>query len=83
MSTPVWDDRLISRARAADLCGEWPLVLDIREDAAAYLRCARCDGNVLLLPRPGRQLSVDGLIAAAVRHMTMSHDYSLSGVPND
>lgn len=73
----VWNPKLITRARAADMCGTWGLTID-----GQYLRCAQCDGNVTMLPRDGRILNIDGMISAVVRHMTMNHDYKLSGVPN-
>lgn len=69
--TATWDDRLITRHHAADMAGAWDLKLD-----HPYLRCGLCDGNVTKLPAI---LSIDGLIAAVVRHMTMNHGYSLSG----
>ena len=67
----TWDDRLITRHHAADMAGAWDLKLD-----HPYLRCGQCDGNITKLPA---LTSIDGLIAAVVRHMTMNHGYSLSG----
>jgi hypothetical protein len=85
----IWDERLITRERAANLCGTWPLTVDhpLREDGTnspnAHLRCGTCDGHITRLPSDGMLLSVDVLIAAVVRHMAMSHDYNLSGVSNE
>lgn len=74
----VWDDRLISRHRAADMCGTWQVKVD-----HPYLRCADCDMNILKLPSGGSLIDVDGIIAAVVRHMTTTaHGYSLSGSGN-
>ena len=70
----IWDERLITRQRAADMCGTWQLAVD-----HPYLRCADCTGNVTRLPDAGKIVDIDGLISAVVRHMTMNHGYSLSG----
>ena len=80
--TVIWDERLITRQRAADMCGTWELKMDYQE-TATYLRCAVCDGNVTRLPSDLMALNVDTLISAVVRHMCMSHDYNLSGVSNE
>ena len=80
----TWDDRLITRHHAADMAGAWDLKIDARSegpdndgfDVPVYLRCGLCDGNITKLPA---LTSIDGLIAAVVRHMTMNHGYSLSG----
>ena len=78
----IWDERLITRERAANLCGTWELKMDY-QDGNTYLRCGICDGNITRLPSDGMILSVDVLIAAVVRHMAMNHDYNLSGVSNE
>lgn len=78
----IWDERLITRQRAADLCGTWELKMDYQQ-AATYLRCSVCDGNVTRLPSDGMALNVDVLIAAVVRHMCMNHNYNLSGAGNE
>lgn len=71
----VWNEKLLSRERAANMSGTWGLKMD-----GQYLRCAQCDGNVTMLPRDGKIINVDGIIAAVVRHMVMSaHGYTLSG----
>ena len=80
----TWDERLITRQRAADMCGTWPLKMDYQtpgttSGGVAYLRCGQCSGNVIRLPGPGKIVDIDGLISATVRHMTMNHGYSLSG----
>ena len=75
--TVTWDERLITRHKAADMAGIWELKLD-----HPYLRCAQCDGNVTMLPGDGKIINVDGMISAVVRHMTMNHGYSLSGSGN-
>ena len=78
----IWDERLITRQRAADMCGTWQLKVDVQSVIApegVYLRCGQCDGNVTRLPAPGKIIDIDGLISAVVRHMTMNHGYSLSG----
>ena len=83
----IWDERLITRERAANRCGTWALKIDARSegpdndgfDVPVYLRCADCDGNVTMLPAAGKLVDIDGLISAVVRHMTMNHGYSLSG----
>lgn len=78
----IWDERLITRSRAADMCGTWELTMDYQE-SATFLRCAACDGNITRLPSDGMILTADVLIAAVVRHMAMNHNYNLSGVSNE
>lgn len=74
----IWDDRLLSRHRAADMSGEWLIKVDY-----PYLRCGQCDMNIMLLPGDGKLISVDGIMSAVVRHMVMTaHGYTLSGVSN-
>ena len=77
--TVIWDERLITRQRAADMCGTWHLKIDNSDYDVVYLRCGQCDGNVIRLPATGKLIDIDGLISATVRHMTMNHGYSLSG----
>ena len=76
--TAIWNDKLITRGRAADMCGLWDIKLDY-----PYLRCHMCDGNITRLPGDGKLTSIDALIAAVLRHMCSSHGYSLSGAGND
>lgn len=76
--TVIWDERLITRERAANLCGTWAIKLDY-----PYLRCGICDGNITRLPADGKLFDLDTLISAGVRHMCMNHDYNLSGVGNE
>ena len=75
----IWDERLITRQRAADMCGTWHVWIDNSDYDVVYLRCGQCDGNVIRLPATGKLIDIDGLISATVRHMTMNHGYSLSG----
>lgn len=71
----VWDDRLISQAKAAAMTGNWGLKVDY-----PFLRCEQCDMNVLKLPDQGKTVNVDGIMSAVVRHMVMTkHGYVLSG----
>lgn len=72
--TVIWDDKLITRERAANMSGTWELKMDY-----PYLRCGECDGNVTKLPSQGNVLNVDTVIAAVVRHMSCNHEYPLSG----
>jgi hypothetical protein len=81
--TAVWNEKLITRARAADLCGTWPVKVDVQDHGTAYLRCLECDGNITLLTSAGTVVSVDGLIAAVLRHLCSSHDYNLSGAGHE
>jgi hypothetical protein len=74
----IWDERLITRERAANMCGTWQLKMEL-----PYMRCGICDGNITKLPSDGKIVDIDGLISAVVRHMTMSHGYSLSGTGAD
>ncbi len=76
--TVIWDERLITRARAADACGEWEMYID----SERYLRCGQCAGNIGLLPSPGKILSADGIISLVLGHMVKCHDYPLSGGGN-
>lgn len=76
--TPVWDERLITRHRAADMAGPWELIMD-----APYLRCAACFGNVTMLPANEKVITVDGIIGLVVGHMVRNHGYSLSGSGNN
>jgi hypothetical protein len=70
----AWDDRLLSRHRAADMAGTWQIRLD-----GEFLRCGSCDMNLIRMPS-GSLFTVDDVIASAVRHMsTTAHGYSLSG----
>jgi len=82
MTAVTWDERLITRERAANLAGTWELHVDNQEYDINYLRCAQCQGNILQLPRAGRLVTLDGILSATVRHMVMSHNYSLSGAPS-
>lgn len=75
----IWDERLITRHRAADMAGTWNIKVDYAGPHTAYLRCAQCDGNITLLPTAGKIINVDGMISAVVRHMAGNHGYSLSG----
>jgi hypothetical protein len=79
----IWDERLITRQKAADMCGTWPLKVHT-EDGAVFLRCGQCDMGITRLPAEGKLTDIDALIAAAVRHMVMSaHGYVLSGAGNE
>jgi len=79
----VWDERLITRERAANMAGTWGLKVDNRGvTPGVYLRCGQCDGNVMLLPPSGYLVDPDAIISAVVRHMAMNHNYSLSGAPS-
>ena len=77
MSTLVWDERLITRERAVNLCATWQLTTD-----GSYLRCGTCDGNVSQFPTEGRVFDIDGLIGQVLGHMVKCHNYSLSGNAN-
>ena len=81
--TPVWNDKLITREQAANLSGDWDLVIDNQDYNLTFLRCGICFGNVTRLPSDKMNFSVDALISAVVRHMCMVHDYRLSGAGND
>ena len=72
--TAVWDDRLLPRSRAADLCGTWQLKISY-----PFLRCAICDGNVTQLPADGTLTDVDHLMSRTLGHMVKCHNYTLSG----
>ena len=73
--TTTWNEKLITRERAANMCGTWRIKTDL-----PYLRCAECDMNILKLPE---FTDIDKLIAAVVRHMVMTkHGYTLSGDTN-
>ena len=75
--TATWDERLITRHRAADIAGMWALHISGR-----YLRCSDCSGNITMLAASnevGRVVNIDGMIAAVLGHMVRNHGYSLSG----
>jgi hypothetical protein len=76
--TVTWDERLISRARAADLCGTWTIKSD-----PPFLRCGICSGSILRLPDPGFTFTGDTFISAVTGHMVKCHNYSLSGGPQN
>ena len=76
--TAIWDERLITRERAANMCGSYP----VKVDSNTFLRCWKCDGNITLLVG-GRMLNVDQIIGVVLRHMCSSHDYKLSGAGNE
>ena len=82
MAEVVWDERLISRERAASMAGTWETTLDRQPNQCSYLRCNQCKGNMLKLPPPGWVFNVDTILSAVVRHMAMHHGYSLSGAPS-
>ena len=72
--TTVWDERLITRSRAADIAGPHQVRLDTE-----YIRCAGCDMNILRMTE-GALFSVDDIIASTVRHLaTTAHAVPLSG----
>lgn len=76
--TVIWNDKLLTRDRAANMCGTWNIKLDY-----PYLRCSDCDMNILRLPENGMIITVDSVISAVVRHMVMTkHGYNLSGDTN-
>ena len=81
--TAIWNDKLITRGRAADMCGLWDIKLDHHDKGIVFFRCHICDGNITRLPSDGKLTSIDALIAAVLRHMCSSHGYSLSGAGND
>ena len=78
---PVWDERLITRSRAADLCGTWEIKMDYPQPDVSVLRCNICDGMIQRLPDAGKLLTIDGLIGTVLGHMVKSHGYTLSGAP--
>lgn len=86
----TWDERLITRERALELAGRWPVYLEFDEiRAATYLRCCRCDQSCAAFEfGPGRSLNllasrsetnVDDVLSGVLRHMVMAHDVQLSG----
>ena len=81
-TTVTWDERLITRERAANLAGTWEATIDPQHGGGTYLRCAQCKGNMLKLPPAGWVFNFDGILSAVVRHMAMNHNYSLSGAPS-
>ena len=81
--TVIWDERLITRARAADSCGDWGLKVDYADEGLVFLRCWKCDGNVMLLPSAGTMINVDGIITATLGHKVKCHGFNLSGASND
>ena len=76
MTALVWDERLINRNRAADLCGTWGISTD-----GDYFRCSTCGGNITQLPGAGKSFTIDDLIGLVLGHMVKCHEYSLSGGP--
>jgi len=81
--TVTWDERLITRARAADMAGTWRIKVDNHEYDVVFLRCAQCDGNIMQLPKSGQLLDTDRIISAVLGHMVKCHGYSLSGAGNE
>ncbi len=75
----TWNDKLLSRSRAADMSGGWEIKVDGR-----YFRCAACDMNIMMLPSDGKIINVDGIMSSVVRHMvTTAHGYTLSGARDE
>ena len=81
--TAVWNDKLITRAQAADMCGSWMITIDNSDYEPVYLRCSICKGNITKLPPAGQPTSVDMIITVVLRHMCSAHDYPLSGARNE
>jgi hypothetical protein len=75
----TWDPRLITRDRAANLCGTWRLTVHNEQPDVVFFRCTICDGNVMMLPQGGKQVDVDSIIAQTLGHMVKCHNFSLSG----
>jgi len=78
-----WDDRLISRQRAYDLAGEWPLEYSTYHLASGqelHLICARCGLSAGRLNLAGRTplVTMDGMISMVLRHMVMQHAVALN-----
>jgi len=84
MAEPVWDDRLISRERALQLAGRWPVHFDVTR-IHVYVRCLRCGqscGRFVTTPgapNDSRPTDVEEILAAVLRHAVTAHDLALSG----
>lgn len=75
-----WNDRLLSRGRALELIGDWPIRLAFDETTARLsVRCARdscgqsCGDFTVGLSSPA------DMLAAVMRHAVTAHDLALSG----
>ena len=74
-----WNDKLLTRHRAADMAGTWHIKVNL-----PYLRCGQCGMNIMMLPSDGMLIDVDGIISRVVSHMTTSaHGYNLSGARDE
>jgi hypothetical protein len=76
MNAPVWDDRLISRARACALAAEWPLMFS-SAPGVTVMQCGRCTLAVTTIPATVT-VTHDGLVPAVLRHMVMQHGQALN-----
>lgn len=65
----VWDDRLLTRARAFSISAEWEFCF-----ADDGLVCTTCERSML---DARGLLTVEGIVTATLRHMVMQHGYSL------
>lgn len=75
-----WDGRLLSRARALELAGDWPIRLEADAGNVWWrvrLRCDRCGGSCGDFT--DRHTSPDDVLAAVLRHAVVAHDLVLSG----
>lgn len=83
MSEPVWNERLMTRDRALELAGRWPLVVVYYPGAAAIgFHCARephdgsrkgCFQEVHRV-NGGYRTCVEDLLAAVLRHGVTAHE---------
>lgn len=76
----IWDERLITRTRALELAGHWPLYLDA--GPVVLLRCGRCHQSCGAFDSLIAQTTVEEILSGVLRHLVMAHDVALSGVDN-
>jgi hypothetical protein len=78
MGALVWDERLISRAGAYALAGDWPVTIG-RRKGLLFLDCGRCGLGVLTLGAAGNPFTIspDGVISAVLRHAVSGHGINL------
>lgn len=74
-----WDDRLLSRSRALELVGDWPVRVCMTSlvGARVVIRCARCEQSCGDFT--AGITSPDDIVAAVLRHAVTAHELSLSG----
>jgi hypothetical protein len=89
MGELVWDERLMSRERALELVGRWPLTVVVHpgEGPSVHLHCAcppHNDSRKACYQSVGRVLAdyrvtLEELLAGVLRHAVQAHELDVGG----